>query len=104
MGKPQYITHLETEVSDVKQMQRESNAVLQEIKICLSGTEFEQHQSNGKGGGLVRRLGRVETKVTAIQVWKTKMTSRDMVIYTIFAAVVVAIWTVLVKSWDTLFR
>ena len=103
MGKPQYITHLEAEVADVKKMQEESNGVLQEIKICLSGTEFEQDNMNGKGGGLVRRLGRVEKKVTAIQIWKTKMTSRDMVIYTVFAAVVAAIWTILVKSWDTLF-
>lgn len=98
-NKPQYIVDLEAKMDTMEELQQENAGVLREIHICLAGTEFDQQATNGeKGGGVVRRLGRVEKKITLLQIWKTKTVTRNAIIWIIVGGALSALWMVFIVT------
>ena len=119
MAKPLYITDLETDMRNLKanyQANREAQdkmfeiqgstlKKLNDIHICLAGTDYDQTDGNGgKGGGVVRRLGRVEKKVTDIQVWRTKVVTKTNIIWLIVGGALTAAWSVIIANWSNIFN
>ena len=76
---------------------------LEKIHICLAGTDYDKNEENGNGGGLVKRLSRVEKCIQGIAEWKLQLNTINKIIYIIAGAILTAIWTVIVLAWDTLF-
>jgi len=101
-GKPQYIKALEGDMAQLKNQQQKDSEVLKEIHVCLAGTEFDQDNGNGKGGGLVRRVGRVEKKLGILWTWKTKTVTRNAVIWIIVGGALTAIWSIVLIKFKGL--
>ena len=110
--KPKYIADLEGRIDileishgEIKDNQAEfrkdQKVILEKLNaiwICLDGTEFDHDNVNGKGGGVVRRLSRTEKKVSLLEVWKTKVNTRNTVIWSMASAAIAAVWSyVLIK-------
>ena len=116
--KPKYIQQLEEDVSKLKadarenrdnqdkimEIQAETLEKLHEIHICLAGTEFDKNQNNGSGGGVVKRLGRVEKLCDQFNNWKTRMATRDAIIWIVVGGALTAIWSIIIANWQTIFH
>lgn len=111
MAKPQYITDLEKEVDGIKTsliINEKSHDKLFDklnaIHVCLAGTDYDQDDGNGKGGGVVRRLGRVEKKVTSLQVWRTKTITKTNLVWLVVGGALTAAWSVIIANWSNIFK
>jgi hypothetical protein len=110
-NKPQYITNLESEVENVKKSLVANEAShdklfkkLDEIHVCLAGTDYDKEDGNGKGGGVVRRLGRVEKKVTTLQIWRTKTITTANIIWIVVGGALTALWSIVIANWNNIFN
>lgn len=111
-SKPQYIVALEENVNDVQRklkVNEESHDKLfkkmNEIHICLAGTDYDRQDGNGeKGGGVVRRLGRVEKKVTTLQIWRTKTITKTNLVWIVVGGALTAAWSVIIANWSNIFN
>ena len=77
---------------------------LNEVHICLKGTEYDDCETNGHGGGMVRRLSKVESCNEKLLIWKTKISTRDSIIYSIVGAILAFISTVVITNWTNIFN
>lgn len=116
-NKPKYITDLENrmsalEANDVKVNQRldtmeeYQDKILTrtgEIHTALMGTEYDQN-GNGNGGGLVKRLGRVEKVCQSLDNWKLKTATRDAIIWIVVGGALTAVWSLIISQWNVLFH
>lgn len=105
------VDKLETGLKEVKHnqdesfsIQRETLSKLNQIKICLEGTEFDKQEANGHGGGIVKRLSRNEKKTDELEIWKTKTVTRDKIVYGAITAAIGFISTVIISNWSNIFN
>jgi len=110
--KPKYILDLELEVANIQlslDQNEESHGKLFDkmnaIHICLAGSDYDQNSDeDGKGGGVVRRLGRVEKKVTSLQIWRTKTITKTNLVWVVVGGALTALWSVIIANWGNIFN
>ena len=71
-----------------------------QIHTALMGTDYDKSSTNGNGGGLVKRLSRIEEKVSRFDSWKVKVSTTSAIVWTITGATLTALWTIFIKHWD----
>ena len=125
MAKPQYIIELTEKIgeqseeiehlkkasieskknqSDMMKKQDGISIQIGEMHIALIGTKYDQASTNGQGGGLVKRLGRVEKIAECMKLWKVRTRMRDKTIWIVFSAFLGGVWTVVLLNWQTIFN
>lgn len=123
--KPAYIKDLEKDIDNlkvemnsvtsyIKQSRENQDRIfeiqgkmlnsLHDINICLAGTEYEQGDTNGKGGGIMKRLCNVEKFIEIIKSWKVFVTTRDAIIYIVLSIAVGGIWSIILINWNNIFH
>jgi len=85
------------------EIQGESLRKINQIHTCLAGTDYDKDQTNGSGGGLVRRVGRLEKVTTALERWKTQSKTRNTVVWTAVSVALSALWGLLLAFKDRIF-
>jgi len=117
MDKPEYAVALENRmekvevsVNEIKQNQSESfilqNATLRklnEIQICLAGTEYDKEAGNGHGGGIVRRVSKTEKILDEFKIWKAQINTKNKLVWIFVSGSLATIFTILIMAWDKLF-
>ena len=73
------------------------------IHVCLAGTEYDKNGDNGSGGGIVKRVGKLEVKQGELRKWKTQTNTRNRVVWSVAGGAVTAIWGLLLTNWEKLF-
>ena len=115
-NKPKYIIDLENDMTTMKsvvhelkdndnkqyEIQGQILAQLQEIKTCLKGTEFDTN-GNGHGGGVVKRVGRLEERCSELRTWKTSVTAKAVVLVSVITGALGALWGLFISQWDNIF-
>ena len=102
MAKPKYITDLETRMGTMESIQDDILKKTGEIHTALMGTKYDQ--AAGNGGGVVKRLVRIEKKCEVFQNWKTKLTATNTIIWIVLSGALCALWILIVNNWDILFN
>lgn len=80
-------------------IQSETLRKLNEVHHCLLGTEYEQNN----GGGLVRKVGKLEKLCDTFNIWMEKTKTRNAIIYTLITALLGFISTVIIANWQNIF-
>ncbi len=85
-------------------LQGEMMKKLDGIHDCLAGTEFDRNETNGKGGGVMRRLSRAEQAISIFKIWKIQVTTKHAVIWIVVSAALAGVWSIILFNWGNIFN
>jgi len=110
MNTEQRIEGLENKYREIREGQDSllvqndcTNKKLDAIYICLKGNEFEKDQGNGHGGGVVKRLSRIEDRTDRIDRYIANTKGRNAAIWGLMGLIGASLIGFVVKAWDKIF-
>ena len=89
---------------EIFKIQGESLKKLNTIHDLLAGNAYERERGDGHGGGLVRRVERLETCNDDTTKFKEQTRTRNRIIWTAIAAFGLYIINGITDIWDKIFK
>jgi len=80
--------------------QNENHNLLNEIRNCLLGTEYDKDIN----GGLVKKVVTIRSDVETLKKWRDKITVTAGILYSVMTAALAFFSTIIVKNWDKIFK
>jgi len=105
------ITNLENRYNEIREsqdhmfiLQGDALKKLEDIRVCLKGTEYDKNGGNGHGGGLVKRVGKLEDRCDETQKFIAGTKGRNKAVWALIILFGTYIVGAATKIWDKIFN